>query len=188
MSIRRCFGDTSFLQWGRHALRIFHNPGKTMCSLNIDVPSCDLIFAGDNIVGNIVYLSRSSPEMIDQAIGRLQLLHRAQVIGGHMGVFTAPALAHARYYLRRLREIVVEIRHTHSHERAAHAIQSVSIESCLTPDVIPTEFEREWHGRNLDVIVEQSTFELDAIQLKLATLEFLRRKVTVAPGHDSVIS
>lgn len=158
------FGDTLSLQWGRHALQLFHNPGKTMCSVNIDAPNCDAVFAGDNIVGNIVYLSRSSPAMIDQSIARLQLSQRGRVIGGHMGMFERLTLNHARHYLRRLREITVEIYHAHPHDLAANAIQSISIESCLAPGVVPTAFEQEWHRRNLDVLLEQETFKLDAMQ------------------------
>jgi len=146
------FGDTLWLQWGRHALQLFHNPGKTLCSVNIDAPSCDAVFAGDNIVGNIVYLSRSSPEMIDQAIARLQKLQRSRVIGGHMGSFDRLTLNHARHYLRRLREITVNIYKTPRDDLAAKTIQSISIESCLAPGVFPTAFEREWHRRNLDVL------------------------------------
>jgi cyclase len=158
------FGDTLSLQWGRHALQLFHNPGKTMCSVSVDAPSCDAVFAGDNIVGNIVYLSRSSPEMIDQAIARLQELQRGRVIGGHMGMFDRPVLSHARHYLRRLREITINIYETHAHDLAAKVISSITIESCLAAGVIPNAFEQEWHGRNLDVLLEQETFKLDVIQ------------------------
>jgi cyclase len=158
------FGDRLSLQWGRHALQLFHNPGKTMCSVNIDAPSCDAVFAGDNIVGNIIYLSRSSPGMIDHAIARLQLLQRGRVIGGHMGMFDKLTLSHARHYLGRLREIVVDNYLKYPHDLAIKAVQSIKIESCLAPGVVPTPFEREWHGRNLDVMQEQGTFELEATQ------------------------
>jgi cyclase len=158
------FGDTLTLKWGRHDLRLFHNPGKTMCLVNIDAPSCDAVFAGDNIVGNIVYLSRSSPEMIDQAIARLQVLQRGRVIGGHMGIFPARTLNNARHYLRSLREATINIYRTHPPDRAVRAIESITIESCLAPGVVPAAFEREWHGRNLDVLVEQDTFKLDVAQ------------------------
>ena len=158
------FGDTLSLQWGRHDLRLFHNPGKTMCLINIDAPSCDAVFAGDNIVGNIVYLSRSSPEMIDQAIARLQVLQRGRVIGGHMGIFPRLTLNNARHYLRSLRETTINIYRTHPADRAFGAIQSIAIESCLAPGVVPAAFEREWHARNLAVLVDQDTFKLDAAQ------------------------
>jgi cyclase len=157
------FGDTLSIQWGRHALQLFHNPGKTMCSVNIDAPTCDAVFTGDNIVGNIVYLSRSSPEMIDHAIARLQSLQRGRVIGGHMGLFDRLTLDHARHYLHCLREIAVNIYQSHPHDLAAKAVQSITIESCLAPGVFPTAFEQQWHRRNLDVILQQDTFKLDAI-------------------------
>ena len=158
------FGDTLCLQWGRHALQLFHNPGKTMCSINIDVPSCDAVLVGDNIVGNIVYLSRSSPEMIDCAIARVQSLQRGRVIGGHMGMFDRSTLNHARHYLHRLRETMVELYRTCPEDFAANAIRSISIETCLTPGVLPTPFEQEWHGRNLEVLQEQGTFKLELIR------------------------
>ena len=158
------FGDTLSLQWGRHELNLFHNPGKTMCSINIDVPTSDMVMAGDNIVGNIVYLSRSSPDMLDEAIARLQMLNRKRVIGGHVGAFERATLDHARKYLRCLRKTVVAIRHKHADERANEAIKAISIEACVARGVLPTAFEREWHGRNLAVVVEQGTFKLDAVQ------------------------
>lgn len=171
------FGDTLSLQWGRHALQLFHNPGKTMCSVNINVPSCDMVFAGDNIVGNIVYLSQSAPEMIDQAIARLQLLQRGRVIGGHMGLFEHATLSHARHYLQRLRENAIDIYRTHADDLAAKAIASISLESCLAPGVVPAAFEREWHERNLDVLLEQDTFKLDA------TPATESRKFFASPAH-----
>jgi cyclase len=157
------FGDTLLLHWGRHALQLFHNPGKTMCLVNIDAPTCDAVFAGDNIVGNIVYLSRSSPEMLDDAIARLQLLQRGRVIGGHIGMFDGRTLNHARHYLHCLCEITVNIYQSHPPDLAVEAVRSITIESCLAPGVFPTAFEKHWHGRNLDVILEQDTFKLDAI-------------------------
>jgi cyclase len=66
--------------------------------------------------------------------------------------------------LRRLRENTIDIYQTHSRDLAAKTIQSIAIESCLAPGVIPTAFEQEWHARNLDVMLEQDTFKLDAIQ------------------------
>jgi cyclase len=157
------FYDTLAMQCGRHALHLFHNPGKTLCSINIHVPSCDIAFAGDNIVGNIVYLSRAAPAMIDLAVARLQRLQPARVIGGHMGVFDHAALAHARHYLQRLRETAVKIHQTHTQDAATQAMRQISIESCTARGVIPSAFEREWHGRNIDVLIEQDVFKLDAV-------------------------
>jgi cyclase len=157
------FGDTLSIQWGGHALQLFHNPGKTRCTVNVDAPSCDAAFAGDNIVGNIIYLSQSTPELIDQAIARLQLLQRGRVIGGHMGMFDRVTLSHARHYLRRLREVTVDIYRTRPHELDPNVTRSIAIESCLAPGIVPSAFEREWHRRNLDVMLEQDTFKLDAI-------------------------
>ncbi len=47
-------------------------------------------------------------------------------------------------------------------KRADARIAAIAIETCLAPQVEATDFEREWHRRNLEVIVAQSTFALDA--------------------------
>jgi glyoxylase-like metal-dependent hydrolase (beta-lactamase superfamily II) len=152
-------GDGLTLEWGRHTLALFHNPGKTLCTICIDVPDCDLLFASDNVVGNIAYISSSAPELIGSAIARLQQLRRGRVIPGHMGVLKGEALGNARGYLERLGERVREARR---HGAEAEAIHSIDIEDCLASGVEPTAFEREWHGRNLDVILERRLFTLGA--------------------------
>src|SRR3546814_16058703 len=93
------------IRWGQHELRFLHNPGKTMDHVSVDVPTADLVCAGDNIVGNIVYLSKADPALIRGAIERMQQLGRGTVIGGHMGRFSATVLDNALQYLGRLREV-----------------------------------------------------------------------------------
>ena len=152
-------GDTLTLEWGRHELALFHNPGKTLCTICIDVPDCDLLFASDNVVGNIAYISGSAPDLISGAIDRLQQRRRGRIVPGHMGVLKAEALGNARHYLERLRERVSEARRRPS---GADAVRAIGIEECLAPGVEPTAFEREWHGRNLEVILERRVFTVDA--------------------------
>lgn len=148
------------LHWGRYTLDVFHNPGKTMCKLNIDVPQADVVIAGDNVVGNTVYLSRAAPELIDAALARLQRRGRRRVIGGHMGVMPARVLENARLYLARIRDSVQSIRQRFPENEWEQQIRQIGIASCLAPGVDPAPFEIEWHGRNLDVIVEQGTFSV----------------------------
>lgn len=113
-------------------------------------------------MGNIVYLSKTDPAQLCVAIDRLRQFGRSIVIGGHMGRFPAVVLDNALHYLERLREAVVRIRmHVPSPEIEGR-IAAIRIEDCLAPQVEPTGFEREWHGHNLDVIVAQSIFALDA--------------------------
>jgi hypothetical protein len=76
-----------------------------------------------------------------------------------MGVFKAEALGNARHYLEKLGERVREVRRDGSE---AGAIRAIPIEDCLASGVEPTAFEREWHGRNLDVILERRLFVVDA--------------------------
>lgn len=154
--------DDMTLRWGAHELRLLHNPGKTMDHLSVDVPTADLVCAGDNIVGNIVYLSKSDPALLHAAIDRIRRFGRARVIGGHMGMFGAEVLDNALHYLVRLRDRVVSLRANAPSSTVDSLIADIRIEDCLAPQVQPTPFEREWHGNNLGVIVAQSIFGLDA--------------------------
>lgn len=155
------FDSALRISWGRHELRFLHNPGKTMDHLSVDVPSADLVCAGDNIVGNIVYLSRADPAQIRTAIGRMRQFGRGTVVGGHMGRFPAAALDHAIHYLDALRAAVVAIRGSAGQRQVEARIAAIPIEACLAPQVNASPFERQWHQHNLEAIVAQSIFELD---------------------------
>ncbi|WP_459041915.1 MBL fold metallo-hydrolase [Stenotrophomonas sp. PSU-St19] len=154
--------DNMAIHWGRHQLRFLFNPGKTMDHFSIDVPTADLAFAGDNIVGNTVYLSKADPILQASAIGRIRQFGRSRVVGGHIGVFDASVLDNALHYLERIREHVVGIRAESPVAEVSQRIASIRIEDCVELQVEPTAFEREWHGNNLDAIVSQSIFALDA--------------------------
>jgi len=156
------FDSAMKFRWGQHELHFLHNPGKTMDHVSVDVPTADLVCAGDNIVGNIVYLSKADPALIRTAIGRIRQLGRGAIIGGHMGRFSAAVLDNAIHYLDRLQEAVIRIRIDEPLPAAADPIASIPIETCVAALVEPTAFERQWHQNNLKVIVEQSIFALDA--------------------------
>lgn len=158
---RVLFDSAMAIRWGEHELRFLHNPGKTMDHVSVDVPTADLVCAGDNIVGNIVYLSKADPLQIRGAIGRMQQLGRRTVVGGHMGLFPAAVLDNAVHYLDRLQDTVVGIRRNEKPRQADERIAVIPFEDCVAPNVQPTAFEREWHLRNLDAIVAQSIFSLD---------------------------
>lgn len=89
---RVLFDATMSLRRGRHALRLVHNPGKTLDQVSVDVPTADLVCTGDTIVGNIVYLSRADPELIRGAIDGMRQFGRATAVGGHIGRFPAATL------------------------------------------------------------------------------------------------
>jgi cyclase len=154
--------DDMALRWGRHQLHFIHNPGKTMDHLSVDVPTADLACVGDNIVGNIVYVSRADPALQRSAIGRIRRFGRGTIVGGHIGAFGARVLDNALHYLDRLQDLVVHIRAQAPTRETAARIAAIRLEDCLAPDVQPTAFERTWHGHNLDAIVAQSTFALEA--------------------------
>lgn len=149
-------GEVAF-DWGRHRLRVFPNQGKTPCTLNVDVPTADLALCGDNLVGHTVYLSSAAPEALDAGLERLQALGRGRIVPGHMGLLPAATLADARHYLARLGE---EVRAARRGD-AARGIPAIAIERCLAAGITPTPFEREWHGRNLDRILERGLFPHD---------------------------
>ena len=159
---RVVFDSAMAIRWGEHELRFLHNPGKTMDHVSVDVPTADLVCAGDNIVGNIVYLSKADPALIRTAIGRMRQFGRRTVIGGHMGRFPAAVLDNAVHYLDRLQDAVVRIRANATPQETDDRIASIPLEACLAPQVEPAGFEREWHQHNLDVIVAQAVFALDA--------------------------
>jgi glyoxylase-like metal-dependent hydrolase (beta-lactamase superfamily II) len=156
------FDSAMTLRWGMHTLHFIHNPGKTPDHVSVDVPSADLVCVGDNIVGNIAYLSRADPEMLRMAIERVRRLGRGTVIGGHVGRFPDVVLDNAMQYLDRLQHSVVDIQRRVRPDAIAACVAAITIEACLAPGQQASDFEREWHGHNLDAIVSQSIFSLDA--------------------------
>ena len=158
---RVVFDAAMTLRWGRHTLSFVHNPGKTMDHVSVDVPTADLVCAGDNIVGNIVYLSKADPVLMRGAIGRMRQWRRGTVVGGHMGRFPGVVLDLGIHYLDRLRDTVVGIRSDAPPHVVDERIAAIRIEACVAPQVEPAAFEREWHRHNLEAIVAQSIFALD---------------------------
>jgi len=111
--------------------------------------------------------------MIRSAIERMREFGRRMVIGGHIGRFPAAVLDNAIHYLDRLQETVVGIRADATAQEADVRIASIPIEACLAPRVDPTGFEREWHQHNLQVVVAQSIFTLEATIAARASLHDL---------------
>ena len=143
--------DELRIRFGRFTLEIFHNPGHTMSTLGVDVAAADLLFAGDTLVGNIVYVAYTAPSLLDEALVRLQRRGRSRVISSHDGVRDAAAIDRCRFYLASLQR------------RAREAWQSsgtmsIPLEECLAPGVAATDFERLFHERNLESIAERRLF------------------------------
>jgi glyoxylase-like metal-dependent hydrolase (beta-lactamase superfamily II) len=144
------------IRWGRYMLDVFYNPGKTLSSLNVDIPEADLLIIGDEIVGNTVFVSSAGvPEMFFRAISRLQSRGRSRVIPGHMGVFREQSLKNAKSYLSSLQAQVEAARRAPD---AENSILNISIESCMAPQVEASDFEREYHQINLRLIIERELF------------------------------
>lgn len=152
--------DTSLeLSWGKRRLRLLHNPGKTLCALAVDVPDSDLVLCGDAVVGNTVYFSATAaPEMLGESLVRLRSLGRATVVPGHMGAFDATVLENAQHYLRTIGARVQGLRRQYDGAQLDGSLRALRIEDCLAPEVIASDFEREWHGYNLERIIERRLF------------------------------
>ncbi|HEX6715769.1 MAG TPA: MBL fold metallo-hydrolase, partial [Pyrinomonadaceae bacterium] len=143
--------DELKIRWGRYELDIFHNPGHTSSTLGIDVKPAKLLMVGDTLVGNIIYLSYSTPDRFVQALERLQARGRSRVISSHGDVRSAAAISNAQFYLERLAD--------HTREaRTSGELLETPLETCLPPGVEPTAFEKIFHDRNLKTILEQNFF------------------------------
>lgn len=147
--------DGVLMKWGRYTLDVFHNPGHTMSTINVDIAEADLLMTGDTMVGNMVYLAYSTPQIFKHALARLQRRGRSRVIEGHLGVRSARAISSAQFYLNSLEE---KVRAARQQSTAEDAIRGIDLQSCLEPDVEGTDFENIFHKRNLDSIIERNLF------------------------------
>lgn len=135
------------LQWGRHALEVFPNTGHTTSTLNIDVPSLDLLFSADTAVGNMAYFAYGAPEALDAALGRSLARGRSRVIQGHGGVVSPRTLESARHYLRTLETAVREAR------GEPERVRAITLEACLPEGMRASRFEGIFHQRNLEEVL-----------------------------------
>jgi cyclase len=147
--------DRLTIRWGEYELDIFHNPGHTSSTLGIDVKPADLLMVGDTLVGNIVYLAYSTPDLFVRALERLQTRARPRVISSHGGVRSAAAIGNAQFYLERLADHTREARVSGEGEQS---ILQTQLETCLPSGIVPTGFEKIFHDRNLKTILEQNFF------------------------------
>ena len=145
-------GDGLEVAWGRFHLDVFYNPGHTLCSLAIDVAEADLLLAGDAVVGNIVYLFYGNVSLKKRALERLRDRRRGKLLSSHTGVSDPLRLDRALHYLERLEEAAANAR------AEGGRYGDISLSSCLPRGVPGTEFERLYHGRNLNLIAEGRVF------------------------------
>ncbi|HEY7545139.1 MAG TPA: MBL fold metallo-hydrolase [Blastocatellia bacterium] len=147
--------DEMTIRWGRYNLDIFHNPGHTMSTLNIDIPEADLLLTGDTVVGNIVYIAYSTPQMFFTALERARRRTRCHIIGSHLGRREGSAIDHALHYLASLQSRVRSARETSD---SKEAILNIELKDCLASGLEASSFESIFHKRNLDSIVERNLF------------------------------
>ena len=140
------------ISWGRFALDLFHNPGHTAGTLNVDIPQLDLIHVGDTLVGNVAYVQYSTPQRLLDAIDRIRERNRSRLMSSHGPVRDAVALDHAEHYLRRLVEHVSRLR---SGAESREASPAIPARDCYPAGVEPTPFEEIFHQRNLDTMMAE---------------------------------
>lgn len=147
--------DEMTIRWGRYRLNVFHNPGHTMSTLNIDIPEADLLLTGDTVVGNIVYIAYSTPQMFFPALERARRRNRSHIIGSHLGRREARAIDNALHYLTALQN---SVRSAHEMSDPREAILGIELKDCLAPGLAGSSFENTFHKRNLTSIVERNLF------------------------------
>ena len=143
------------VRWGRYELGVFYNPGHTMSTLNVDIPGADLIHAADTIVGNLVYLFYSNPSSMHAALVRLRQRARATLVTSHGGPRRIVAADHALHYLDLLE---MQVRAARLGESSRDAILAIDLDDCLPAGVEGSDFERIFHRRNLETIIERRFF------------------------------
>jgi cyclase len=136
------------LRFGRHRLDVLHAPGHTSSSLAVDVPAEDLLLASDTAVGRIVYVKYGDVGELRSSLRRLIGLRRSRVALGHGGLAPAGTLQSALRYLEALDALVA----------SGRTPSTITLEECLPAGAVGTDWERGYHARNLDVVVERGLF------------------------------
>jgi len=147
--------DQIQIRWGKYVLDVFHNPGHTPSTLGIDVKAANLLMVADTLVGNIVYLAYSTPGRFVTALEKLQARVRGRLISSHGNVRSPAAISNAQFYLAALGDRTREARSSAEGEKSLLRAQ---LETCLPPGVEATPFERIFHARNLQTVLDQNFF------------------------------
>src|SRR3982751_4312194 len=143
------------MRWGRYGLDVFYNPGHTMSTINIDIPLADLLMVGDNIVGRLVYLYYSTPNLAQTALERLSRRGRGRVVEGHQGLLEGETVSHALHYLNSLAKNVARARLSTARDEA---ILEIDLDECFPANIEASGFEHVFHKRNLQTIIERGLF------------------------------
>ncbi|HKY44708.1 MAG TPA: hypothetical protein VJM50_16575, partial [Pyrinomonadaceae bacterium] len=120
-----------------------------------DVKPVDLLMVGDTLVGNILYLTYSTPERFVHALEKLQARGRSRVLSSHGNVRSSAAIDNAQFYLKSLAERTREARNSSVTEKS---LLEAPLEIFLPAGVEATAFEKMFHARNLNTILERNLF------------------------------
>ncbi|MCI0606826.1 MBL fold metallo-hydrolase [bacterium] len=141
--------DELSIRWGRFRLNLFYNPGHTMSTVNVDIPQANLIHVGDTVVGNMVYISYSTPALFFPALEQIKRRNRKTLISSHLAARSTDAVDHALYYLRTLQRKAKEL------DYQEETFSKLELQECLPEGVKGTPFETIFHKRNLKIMAEQ---------------------------------
>ena len=139
--------DDLKIRWGSRTLKIFHNPGHTLSTMNVDIEESDLVIASDNLVGNLVYLAYSNLERAGAALEKLSATGRTRIVAGHGKVRGRDAIDNAQYYLSRLRRWATA-------SEIDSTPRGASLEYFLPAGIAATPFETLYHDRNVRLFAD----------------------------------
>ena len=145
--------DRLEIRWGQYRLDVFHNPGHTTGTLCVDVPLADMILTGDTLVGNMVYFYYTTPEVMTRALHALEQRDRRRLVSSHMGLRSGDAVGNAMFYLDRLQK---EVHARRSASDDHDAVLKIELEDCVREGVEATPFEKIYHKRNLETVIERN--------------------------------
>lgn len=144
--------DRLKFRWGKFTLEVFHNPGHTTGTLTIDVPEANLLFVGDTLVGNIVYLKYSTSDRLQSALETLkQKPTDRRLLSSHGPIRSTDSIRNAQFYLEKLGERVSKVGFNDT-------LLNTPLEMLMPGSVEPTSYERIFHQRNLETILERRLF------------------------------
>jgi cyclase len=160
---RACFvrptiemSDKMLLRWGRYSLDVFHNPSHTRSTIGIDIVEADLLIVGDAFFGGGVFLSSAGePANFRTALRRLQRRGRGRILPGHIRMYDHRAFERALFYLDSLQAHVEAARDSPHFE---DSVLKIPMESCLAPGAEASDFEKQFHRINLELIIERNLF------------------------------
>jgi hypothetical protein len=97
----------------------------------------------------------STPELLNSALKKLQQPGRSRLISSHGNVRSTKAVGNSLFYLERLKNQRLAAL---TADQTTQTFLESPLEDFMPPGVEPAGFERVFHQRNLQTIVERRLF------------------------------